>query len=33
MDPAFLNNNGLEHLPKFAISLIIGLLIGTERDL
>lgn len=33
MDPAFLNNNGLEHLPKFAISLIIGLLIGTEREL
>jgi uncharacterized membrane protein (DUF4010 family) len=33
MDPAFLNANGLEHLPKFAISLVIGLLIGTEREL
>lgn len=33
MDPAFLNNNGLELLPKFAIALIIGLLVGTEREL
>jgi uncharacterized membrane protein (DUF4010 family) len=33
MDPAFLNEHGLDHLPKFAISLIIGLLIGTEREL
>lgn len=33
MDPAFLNEHGLEHLPKFAIALIIGLLIGTEREL
>lgn len=33
MDPAFLNEHGLDHLPKFAISLVIGLLIGTEREL
>lgn len=33
MDPAFLNAHGLEHLPKFAIALVIGLMIGTEREL
>lgn len=33
MEAALFNQNGLEHLPKFAISLVIGLLIGTEREL
>jgi len=33
MDTVLLNNHGLEHLPKFAIALVIGLLIGTEREL
>jgi len=33
MDLTFLNEHGLEHLPKFAIALVIGLLIGTEREL
>jgi len=33
MDPALFNEHGLEHLPKFAIALVIGLLIGTEREL
>lgn len=33
MDAAFLNQQGIEHLPKFAVALAIGLLIGTEREL
>jgi len=33
MEFSFFNENGLEHLPKFAIALVIGLLIGTEREL
>lgn len=33
MDFALFNQNGLEHLPKFGIALVIGLLIGTEREL
>jgi uncharacterized membrane protein YhiD involved in acid resistance len=33
MEFSFFSENGLEHLPKFAISLVIGLLIGTEREL
>jgi len=33
MEFALFNENGLEHLPKFAIALLIGLLIGTEREL
>ena len=33
MESALFNEHGLEHLPKFAIALVIGLLIGTEREL
>jgi uncharacterized membrane protein (DUF4010 family) len=33
MEFSLFSENGLEHLPKFAISLVIGLLIGTEREL
>jgi len=33
MEFSFFSENGLEHLPKFAIALVIGLLIGTEREL
>ena len=33
MESVLFNEHGLEHLPKFAIALVIGLLIGTEREL
>lgn len=33
MDTALFNQQGIEYLPKFAVALAIGLLIGTEREL
>lgn len=33
MEASLFSQDGLEHLPKFAIALVIGLMIGTEREL